>query len=131
MTVVVDASAVVEFVRATPTGERVHARLRGEDLHVPHTCPVEAASALRGLVRGNEMTAARAERALGDVANFAAEHHPAEPLLPAIWRLRHNLTAYDAFYVALAQALDAILVTVDGKFDTRPVRRLINVEVIT
>lgn len=126
----VDASAVVDFVRGTFVGRKVFERMRGEDLHVPHLCPVEVASALRGLVLGKEMTADRAERALSDVADLRAERHPVEPYLPRIWQLRTNLTAYDAAYVALAEALDAVLVTADTKLDIKPVRRLITVEVI-
>lgn len=56
--------------------------------------------------------------------------HPAEPLLARVFQLRDNLTAYDAVYVALAESLDAVLVTSDGKLDTTTVRRLITVEVI-
>jgi len=114
---VVDASAVVDYLRATPRGLRVAARIEEErvELHVPHLCPVEVASALRGLVLGGKASAEDAQLGLDDLADLSAQRHPVEPYLPRIWVLRDNLTVYDATYVALAEALDAVLVTTDGE----------------
>lgn len=79
---------------------------------------------------GGKMTAARGEAALSDLARFAAVRHRVEPLLPRIWALRANLNVYDGSYVALAETLDAVLVTADLKLDTPTVRRLITIAVI-
>ena len=114
---VLDASAVVEYLRWSPAGARLaQMLLEGDaDLHLPHLCPVEVASAFRSMVARAEMGAARAEAALDDLAELAASRHPVEPLLPRIWELRHNMTAYDATYVALAEVLTATLVTADRR----------------
>ncbi len=66
------------------------------------------------------MTAERGAQALSDLADLDVVHHPHEPLLPTMWRLRSNLTAYDAAYVALALALDAPLVTLDARIAAAP-----------
>jgi len=70
---------------------------------------------LRGLVAGGVLTASRAERALTDLRDFPARRWPANVFLERAWELRQNLTAYDAVYVALAESLDATLVTADRK----------------
>jgi len=114
---VLDSSAVVEYLRATAVGEQVATAMSGTatSLHVPHLCAIEVASALRGLVSGKKLDATRAEAALSDLADLPATRHPAEPFLPRIWELRRNLTTYDAAYVTLAEALDATLITADRK----------------
>lgn len=120
------------MVRATELGARIEARVADPDdaSHIPHLCPVEVTSALRGLVLGRKVSEERATRALAGLAILPATRHPVEPLLSRAWALRHNLTAYDAVYVALAESLDATLITADGKLDSAAVRRLISVEVI-
>lgn len=127
-----DASALVEYLRWTPRGERVAARIDDPDatVHISHLSVLEVTSALRGLVLGKAVTLRRAEDALTDLLNLAATRHDVEPFLDTIWSLRHNHTIYDASYVALAEALEAPLITCDAKFDTPSVRRLITVEVI-
>jgi predicted nucleic acid-binding protein len=84
-------------------------------LHIPHLCPVEVTSAFRGLALAKKIRIVRAAEALIDLADLPAMRHPVEPLLPRIWTLRANLTAYDAVYVALAEAVEAPLVTCDRK----------------
>ncbi len=114
MTLVLDASAMAEFLVSRGAGERIAARLREDgDLHVPHLVTVEVASVLRAWVRRGEIDGARAEGALQDLAIFPAERWAAEPLLPRMWELRDNLSAYDATYVALAEALGADVLSAD------------------
>lgn len=115
--IVVDASAVLEFLLQTALGSRVEARLLrdGDDLHAPHLLDVEITQALRRLVRAGEVDDERAAEALADLIEFDLRRHPHVDLLARAWELRDNLTAYDAIYVALAEALDGPLVTCDGR----------------
>lgn len=114
--IVVDASALIEFLLQTPLGSRVEQRLFRDDdeLHVPHLIDVEVAQALRRLVRVGEVTAERAEEAITDLGDLDVHRHAHVDVLERVWRLRANLTAYDATYVALAEALEAECVTCDG-----------------
>ena len=120
--IVVDASAVTEFLLQTPLGSRVEARLfrDGDEFHAPHLIDVEVAQALRRLVRAGEVHAPRAEEAVADLTDFALRRHSHRHLLGRAWELRDNLTAYDAMYVALAEAIDAPLVTCDGPLGATP-----------
>ena len=72
-------------------------------------------SVLRGWVRGGDLSDARAKVALADLAEFPWTLWDERPLLPLIWRLRHNVTAYDAAYAALALSLGCPLLTGDAK----------------
>ena len=120
--IVVDASAITEFLLQTPLGMRVEARLFtvGEELHAPHLLDVEVVQALRRLVRTGDVLPVRAEEALGDLAALAIRRHSHFDLLDSAWELRDNLTAYDAMYIALAEATDAVLVTCDARLSTAP-----------
>jgi predicted nucleic acid-binding protein len=119
--IVLDTSAMVEFlVGADPLAERVRAAVTGEKLAAPHVIDVECAAAMRGLVRGGKLPPAEAERALGLLGNLRLERYGHVPLLGRIWQLRHNMWPYDAAYVALAELLDAELLTLDGKLATIP-----------
>jgi predicted nucleic acid-binding protein len=120
--IVVDASAMTEFLLQTPLGSRVEARLFrvGDEFHSPHVLDVEVAQAFRRLVRAGEVLADRASEALDDLADFDLRRHSHVTLLGRAWELRDNLTAYDAVYVALAEALDATLVTCDGRLAAAP-----------
>lgn len=108
---VVDASALVEFLLGTRRGWTIRPTLtsRAVDLHVPSLCDVEVASALRGLVRRNRLEPARAQAALQDYRDLPVARHPHLALLDRVFELRDNLSSYDAVYVALAEALDAAL----------------------
>jgi len=120
--IVVDASALVELLLQTPLGIRVERRLvRGsDDLHAPHLVDVEITHALRRLVRMGELSASRAAEAIADLVDFDLHRYPHVDLLDRAWTLRVNLTAYDAMYVTLSEALDAPLVTCDAPLSATP-----------
>jgi predicted nucleic acid-binding protein len=86
-----------------------------ERLHAPQLLDIEVTQVLRRLVQRKELTLARAEQALEDLSAIVVERHEHRPLVSRIWQLRDALSAYDACYVALAEALDAPLLTCDGK----------------
>ncbi len=115
--IVIDASALLELLLGTQRAERIARRALApaECLHAPHLLDIEVAQALRKLVQLEDLTAQRAEQALGDYASLAIDKHPHHDLLARIWQLRDSLTAYDAAYVALAEALDAPLLTCDAR----------------
>jgi predicted nucleic acid-binding protein len=114
--IVVDASAVLEVLLRTRAAARVERRLFGRDtLHAPHLLDVEVAQVLRRYEARRELTAGRGSEALADLAALPLNRYPHDALLPRIWELRANLTAYDAAYVALAEALNARLVTRDER----------------
>jgi predicted nucleic acid-binding protein len=129
--IVVDASALLEFLLQTPLGLRVEARLfRDEDeFHSPHLLDVEVTQALRRLVRAGEVSADRAAEAIEDLIDLDLHRHAHLDLLTRAWKLRENVTAYDAMYVALAEALDATVVTCDTPLANAP-RHRAHIEVI-
>jgi predicted nucleic acid-binding protein len=129
--IVVDASALLEFLLQTPLGARVEARLfaEGDELHAPHLVDVEIAQGLRRLVRTREVPSGRAEEAIADLGDLDLYRHSHLELLARAWKLRANITAYDAMYVALAEALDAAVVTCDGPLAKAPGHRA-RIEVI-
>lgn len=118
--IVVDASALLEFLLQTPLGTRVEARLLRDEaeFHVPHLVDVEILQGLRRLVRAGEVSPARAKEAIEDLIDLDLHRHPHTDLLSRAWTRRDNITAYDAMYVSLAEALDAPLVTCDGPLAT-------------
>ena len=97
--------------------EAVERRLHDmrETLHAPHFLDIEVAHVIRRYAARGAIAEQRGREAIEDLADFPADRHPHVPLLPRIWELRNNLTAYDAAYVALAEALDAPLVTCDRR----------------
>jgi predicted nucleic acid-binding protein len=98
-----------------------------EDVHAPALVDVETTQTLRGLVRGGKIELAIAERARTELAQLTLRRYPDEPLLRRCWELRDVCTVYDALYVALAEGLDATLVTRDARL-ARSVSGLVDVQ---
>jgi predicted nucleic acid-binding protein len=115
--IVVDASAAV--LGLLNDGDSRQA-LGSEDVSVPHLADAEIAHALRAQVRRGRVDPGDAGRALGRWARLGVRRHPAVGLLPRIWALRDNVTAYDATYVALAEALRCPLLTGDARLAAAP-----------
>lgn len=111
-----DASVVLEVLLQTTAGERVRERLfsSGKSLCAPHLLDLEVAQVLRRYVRSGAISPERGEQALLDLADLPLQRYPHFVLLPRIWQLRNRLTAFDAAYLALAETLDATLVTRDA-----------------
>jgi predicted nucleic acid-binding protein len=114
--IVVDTSAVIAALAGKPADSFLVDRLRGDgDLHAPHLLDIEVLHALRGLVSAKALSPGRAEEVRIDFADLAVVRYPHHPLADRIWELRNNLTAYDAAFVALAEALEVSLITCDGR----------------
>src|SRR5689334_12816102 len=105
--IVLDASAALELLLGRPYAARVLARLTepGQTLHAPHLIDLEIAQVLRRFAAMHELDQARATLLFDDLRALGLERYPHDVLLPRVWQLRANLTAYDAAYVALAEAL--------------------------
>lgn len=118
--IVADASAIVEVLLNAPAAReaRGHLFAEGETLHVPYLVDVEVLQALRRHARSGELGGIRATQALQDYADIRLRRYPHKLLLPRMWELRHNFTAYDAAYIALAEALEARLVTCDRAMES-------------
>jgi predicted nucleic acid-binding protein len=123
--IVVDASALLELLLQTALGSRIEARLfrDNDELHAPHLVDVEVVQALRRLVRTGDVASRRANEAIADLSDLDLHRHAHVELLDRLWALRENITAYDATYVALAEALDATLVTCDAPLGNAPGHR--------
>jgi predicted nucleic acid-binding protein len=121
----------MELLLNTPKGRAVATRIADPTiaLHAPHLVDVEIAQALRRYAREGELDASVAAQAIDDLRDLDLQRHAHEPLLERIWQLRQNLSAYDAAYVALAEALDAVLLTCDGRL-TRAAGRALHVELV-
>jgi predicted nucleic acid-binding protein len=118
---VVDASAlVVALSDDGPDGDLVRRRLRGESLAAPELVDLEVVSVLRKQLAIGALDGRRAGLALTDLADLPLRRVPHLPLLARCWELRDNLTVYDAAYVALAEVLDAPLVTADSRLGRAP-----------
>ncbi len=120
--IVLDASSAIEWLLQTWTGARVAQRILspGETLHAPHLLDVEVTQVFRHHAAQGAITASRVEEALQDLLDLRVRRYPHLPFLRRVWELRDNLTAYDALYVALAETLDATLVTCDSKVARAP-----------
>jgi len=115
--IVLDASAAIDWLLQTSAGKRIEQRIfsQNESLHSPHLLELEVGQVLRRLVREGAVSAHRADQAIEDLLDLRMTRYPHGILLPRIWQLRHNLSAYDAAYVVLAEKLGASLVTRDGR----------------
>jgi predicted nucleic acid-binding protein len=120
--VVVDASAVLELLLRTSHAERIAERLLNPEvsLHAPHLLDLEVAQVIRRYSRAGELPEDRAGEALDDFRDLRIHRHPHEPLLSRVWEMRHNLTAYDAAYIALAEAIGGPLLTRDVRLASAP-----------
>lgn len=118
---VVDASVLaVALADDGADGDAARGRLRGEDLVAPELVDLEVVSVLRRQMSGGALDARRADLALTDLSAMPVERAPHLPLLRRCWELRENLTTYDASYVALAEAMDVLLLTGDRRLARAP-----------
>ena len=115
--IVLDASAALEWLFETPAGIKIEERLfsQSESHHAPHLIDLEVAQVLRRYVLQKAITVDLAEEALKDFSDLPLIRYPHDFLIPRVWDLRDTLTAYDAVYVALAELLDAPLLTCDRR----------------
>ena len=114
---VLDASGAVELLLNTAPGRRLAGRLANEDefVHVPHLIDLEIAQVLRRYAMHGALDDRAGATALQRWRELDVERYPHEPLLGRVWQLRANVSAYDAIYVALAEALSTVLVTGDRR----------------
>ena len=114
---VLDASGAVELLLNTASGGKLRTRLADEDeiVHVPHLIDLEIAQVLRRYALHRALDDQAGALALQRWRDFDVERYPHEPLLDRVWQLRANVSAYDAVYIALAEALSTVLVTGDRR----------------
>ena len=118
---VVDASVLAPALADDGhDGDTARGRLRAESLAAPELIDLEVASVIRRTLGAGRMDARRARLALTDLMQLPLDRAPHRPLLPRCWELRENVSAYNAAYVALAEMLDAVLVTADARLAAAP-----------
>ncbi len=115
--IVADASVVLEVLLRTRVALQIEERIfsPGETLHAPHILDLEIAQVLRHYFVSGAMEPERGLEALVDLTDLPITRYPHDIFLPRIWELRHNMTAYDAVYIALAETLSASLLTCDTR----------------
>ena len=113
--IVVDASVAVELVLRTPIGLRSARRVFANELHAPHLLDIEVLHTLRRLTNLRQLDPPTAQQALESFQEMTVIRHPHGPLLEFMWEMRSSISAYDAAYVALAEALEMPLLTCDAK----------------
>lgn len=115
--IVVDASALLEVLLRTPAAARIESKIfaRRQTMHAPHLVDLEVAQVLRRYLLAGDLDAERGAQALADLGDLPLTRYPHDLFLPRIWELRNQATAYDAAYLALAEALDAPLLSRDGR----------------
>jgi len=115
--IVLDASAALDWLLQTSAGQSIDKRisLRNETLHAPHLLDLEVTQVLRRLAFEGVVSVRRAEEAVRDLLDLRITRYPHLVFLSRIWQLRHNFSAYDAAYIALAERLGAALVTRDAR----------------
>lgn len=115
--IVIDNSALVAWLTQADKSAAVAAKIKGRRLHTPQLIDLEFLSALKGLVKGKQLTVAEAEGALHKLRNpnepITRMKH--EPLVPRAWELRQNFSPYDACYIAAAEILAVPLLTADAR----------------
>jgi len=115
MTLVVDASAVAEILFGTEAGRRAAALLDGHELLAPQHLTAEVASVIHGWSLSGQISDEHALRAFREFDALGVEQVPMMSLLPSVYSLRHNISAYDAMYVVLARAVPCQMLTLDAR----------------
>lgn len=120
--IVLDASAVVDWLLRTAPGQRIEHRIysHNETLHSPHLLDLEVAQVLRRLAMERAISIRRAAEAIDDLSSVRITRYRHDLFLPRIWHHRNNLSAYDAAYVSLAESLTAPLITRDNRLAAAP-----------
>ena len=120
--IIVDSSTVIEVLLRTDAGHHIEQRIFSpeETLHAPHLLDLEVAQVLRRYYASGEVASERGREAIDDLTALPITRYPHDLLLPRIWDLRHNMTAYDAVYVALAEILPGVLLTCDARLASAP-----------
>ena len=115
--IVLGASAAVDWLLQTPSGQRIERRIYGhsETLHAPHLLDLEVTQVLRRLTQQGVISGTRADEAIHDLIDLRLTRYPHLVLLPRIWQLRRNFSAYDAAYIVLAEKLGAPVITRDRR----------------
>lgn len=117
---VIDASVAAEYLLRTPLGAQAAQLIESSDLLAPALLDVEVVSVLRCALFRGVLSEARAKTAVEDLATWAVERISHPPLLRATWTQRHNLSAYDSIYVAVAKLYGVPLLTADGPLARAP-----------
>lgn len=118
---VLDTSALVLALTGTTThSSELRRVLRATHCHAPHLIDAELGHVLRRLTHGGQISALVARALMSAAHTVVSERYPHGPLCDAAWRLRDNLTFYDALYVVLAARLRVPLLTADEKFASAP-----------
>ncbi|MFZ5471070.1 MAG: type II toxin-antitoxin system VapC family toxin [Myxococcota bacterium] len=125
MTLVLDASAAVEYLLKTAQGAQVALLVEKANLIAPELLDVEVLAVLRKEALAHRLSARRAEEAIEDLRDWPIHRLPHRPLLERAWSLRANTSAYDALYVAAAIEHGAALVTADGPLSRAPLRGVV------
>ncbi len=120
--IVLDASAVLEFLLRSRVGLEIEQRIFSprETLFAPHLLDLEVAQVLRRYCAAGEIDSERGKEAIEDLKDLPINRYPHDIFLHRVWELRHNMTAYDAVYVALAETLPAPLLTRDAHLASAP-----------
>jgi predicted nucleic acid-binding protein len=121
--IVLDASSAVAVLLnlgASASGIRDRMDRANEGLHVPHLFEVEVMNVLRRYALNGDLSAERARLAMNRLSAMRVTRYPHTALLPRMWELRGNVTAYDAAYIALAETLEALLITRDERLSKAP-----------
>jgi predicted nucleic acid-binding protein len=121
-TLVVDASVLVHVLQRSEEGRRATRQLRDRELVAPAHIDAEILHGLAGLARGGHLDEHRAAQAQRRLVSLPMARFPIAPIVEAAWGLRHNLSLYDALYLALARTIGCPLLTFDRGFATAPVR---------
>jgi predicted nucleic acid-binding protein len=120
VTVVIDASAVIDILLGGDRAERLESQLADEHWVAPELIDAEVLHTLRGFERVGRIDDERAGGAVDDLGDMPIERFGHRELVPIVWELRHNATAYDAMYIALATVLDCPVVTTDRRLAGMP-----------